>query len=263
MNKSANKRRSGSSDAADKIVKRKSGLARAAPGIEVNRASLSDIAYQELKRMIIACEIRPGEDVSETMLSARLKVGKAPIRSALARLRQEGLVRSHARSGHVVSSLTMQDVLNIYELRLILEPLAARRAASRISNKELDELDRLCSTAYKPGDRTSENQFLITNRAFHGIIARASGNERLASFVGLLHDEAARILSLCISRRSSDWDTAHREIVDALRRGDGAAAEEIQRRELEKSRDAVRSALLQESGLMNINLGETVLLPTR
>jgi DNA-binding GntR family transcriptional regulator len=218
-------------------------------------ANLGDTVYQNLKQLIIACEIRPGEDISETRLAARLKVGKAPIRFALARLRQEGLVRSHARSGHVVSSLTMQDVLNVYELRLILEPLAARRAASQITGEALNELDRLCSTFYQPGDRASENQFLTANRAFHMIIARSSGNERLAALVELLHDEAARILSLCISHRPTDWDSAHREIVDALRRHDGATAEAVQRRELEKSRDAVRNALFDGIGLLNINLG--------
>jgi DNA-binding GntR family transcriptional regulator len=217
--------------------------------------NLGDTVYQKLKQLIIACEIRPGEDISETRLAARLKVGKAPVRFALARLRQEGLVRSHARSGHVVSSLTMQDVLNVYELRLILEPLAARRAASQITNEALNELDRLCSTFYRPGDRASENHFLTANRAFHMIIARSSGNERLATLVELLHDEAARILSLCISHRPTDWDSAHREIVEALRRHDGATAEAVQRRELEKSRDAVRNALFDDAGLLNINLG--------
>jgi DNA-binding GntR family transcriptional regulator len=186
-----------------------------------------------------------------------LKVGKAPIRFALTRLRQEGLVQSHARSGHVISSLTLQDVLNVYELRLILEPLAARRAAPLISNEALNELERLCSTFYRPGNRASENQFLTANRTFHMIIARSSGNERLATLIELLHDEAARILSLCISHRSRDWDRAHREIVDALRHNDGATAEAVQRRELEKSRDAVRSALIDGAGLMNINLGGT------
>ena len=231
------------------------GLIQTGSDIERKPGNLGEMVYQELKRMIVACEIRPGEDVSETRLATRLKVGKASIRFALARLRQEGLVRSQARSGHVVSSLTMQDVLNVYELRIILEPLAARRAASLISKEALDELDRLCSTFYRPGDRASENQFLTVNRAFHTIIARSSGNERLAALIELLHDEAARILSLCISHRTMDWDSAHKEIVDALRRKDGTAAETVQRRELEKSRDAVRLALIDRGGLMNINLG--------
>jgi DNA-binding GntR family transcriptional regulator len=226
---------------------------------------LGEAAYRHLKEMILTCELRPGEAVSEPKLSVRLGVTKASVRMALARLGQEGLLRAVPRLGHVVAALTMQDVQDIYAIRLMLEPRAARLAAARISNAELDRLEELADVAYSAGDRVSENRFLISNRAFHVALAHASGNERLARVIEKLHDDVARILAICTARRTVDWQHGHQKILNALRKHDGAAAETIQRSELEKSSRLVTGSLLQGSQLMTMNLGsqapETSLLP--
>jgi len=240
---------------------RSSGATRGKPkqsarGVTKNSVPrLGEAAYRQIKNMILTCELRPGEEVSEPQLSARLGVTKASVRIALARLGQEGLLRSVPRLGHVVAALTMRDVQNIYAIRLMLEPQAARLAAEHISDAELDRLEKLACTTYAAGDRSSENAFLIANRAFHIALAQASGNERLAGVIEKLHDEVARILAICTARRTVDWRHGHKKIIDALRRRDGTAAETIQKAELENSGRLVVEALLHGSGLMSVNLG--------
>ena len=83
--------------------------------------NLNDIAYATIKDDIISCVLQPGADVSEGMLVTRYELGKAPIRSALMRLRQEGLIISRGRQGNAVSPVTLRDVKEVFQLRLVLE----------------------------------------------------------------------------------------------------------------------------------------------
>lgn len=223
-------------------------LARAPKG------KLGDIIYTRLKELIVSCEFRPGEELTEARLAARLNVGKAPVRFALVRLQQERLVASIPRQGYVVSSLSLQDIEDIYQLRMVLEPLAVGLAAQRISADSLKQLGALSSVDYAAGDRLGENRFLKSNRLFHNIIAEQCGNERLAQLIGQLHDNVARILALCISEHPNRWDLGHKAIVAALSKGDAEQAASLQRTELEKSRASVLQAALRASHLMTMNL---------
>ena len=93
--------------------------------------TLNDTAYTAIKDDIISCALQPGEDVSEGVLVARYGMGKAPIRNALMRLRQEGLIVSRGRQGNAVSQVTLRDVQEIFQLRLVLEVSAVRLAPAR------------------------------------------------------------------------------------------------------------------------------------
>src|SRR5919199_2883522 len=100
-------------------------------------------AYERLRHAIMRLELEPGVGVSEAQLVDGFGFSKAAVRAALARLRAEGLVVAEARRGHVIAPLTMRDVLEIYELRLQLEPPATEAAAGRIERDELARLQRL------------------------------------------------------------------------------------------------------------------------
>ena len=86
-----------------------------------NGPSLNETAYRAIKADIIACVLQPGEEISEAVLVGRYGFSKAPIRSALMRLRQEGLIVSRGRQGNIVSPVTLRDVKEVFQLRLLLE----------------------------------------------------------------------------------------------------------------------------------------------
>lgn len=212
---------------------------------EAQAASLTDQAVAALRRDIVAARLAPGETVSEALICERLSFGKAPVRAALARLAEEGLVQAVPRRGWVVALVTVRDIHEVFDLRLILEPEAARRAAGRIDRAALDRLDAVCRAGYVAGDPDTALAFLDANRAFHVAVAALAGNGRLARQVGRLLDESTRLLVLGLSRRDRTGEMAHehRTLIEAMADGHADDAARIMHEQVSASRDMVFAAL--------------------
>ena len=212
-------------------------------------ASLTTRALVALRRDIVTTRLAPGETLSEAATAGRLGLGKAPIRAALARLAEEGLVQPVPRRGWVVSLVTIRDIHEVFDLRLLLEPEAARRAAGRppagVDAAALGQLDAVCAAGYRPEDPASALGFLEANRAFHVAIAGLSGNARLARQIGRLLDESTRMLVLGLRRRDRSGEMAHehRALTAALARGEAEAAAALMRDQVAASRAMVLAAL--------------------
>jgi DNA-binding GntR family transcriptional regulator len=215
---------------------------------------LTDRAYECIKHDIISCAIAPGTEISEAQLCAQYKLGKAPVRMALSRLAHDGLVRAIPRRGYRVTAITLKDIQDVFELRLMLEPAAARLAAGRVDAQRLRTLDEACRAGYQPGDARSISRFVDANKAFHVAIAHAAGNARLAHAIGQLLDETTRLLhfGLGLRNRSQEMQHEQRALVKALLRGDGGTAERVCRDQIEAARNMVLSAILTNSSVMNI-----------
>ena len=102
---------------------------------------LTDRAYERLKHDVITCVLAPGTEVSEPQLCLNYRLGKAPVRMALIRLAHDGLVRAIPRRGYLISPVTLKDIQDIFELRLMLEPRAARMAAGNIDARRARALE--------------------------------------------------------------------------------------------------------------------------
>lgn len=215
---------------------------------------LTDRAYERIRHDIICCAIAPGAEISEAQLCSQYKLGKAPVRMALSRLAHEGLVRAIPRRGYMVMPVTLKDIQDVFELRLMLEPAAARVAAGRVDAQRLRTLDDVCRAGYQSGDAKSISRFLEANKAFHVAIAQATGNSRLADAIDRLLDEMTRLLhfGLGLRNRSQEVQQEHRALVKALVRGDGSTAERICRDQIETARDMVLSAILTNSSVINL-----------
>lgn len=217
---------------------------------------LSEIAYEKIKEAIIVSELAPGQEVSESQLAERFGMGKAPLRRALASLTQEGLVQPQSRRGYVIAPLTMKDIHDIWDLRLLLETEAARQAAGHVDEKYLKSLDRVCKKGYKHGDRASQRAYLSANREFHLAICLSSGNTRLAKIVEQLIDHMSRMLFLgiVVAQSADQWEHGHTALVNALVEGDGDRAAAIMKEHLESGRESVLNAVMQSPALMQVNL---------
>ena len=208
--------------------------------------SLARRAYEALKQDILTCELAPGAQIFEGELAARYGTSKTPVREALNLLGQEGLVEVLPRRGYLVAPVTLRDVQEVFQLRLLLETAAAELAAEHITEEGLRQLRALVAVRYTYRDRASYSRFLRANRAFHIAVAEASGNQRLAAFVGKLLEDMERILHLGLDLRDSAEEMAaeHAELVDALLRGDGALARHVVTDQLQTSRKRVLEALV-------------------
>lgn len=215
-----------------------------------DHVNLSTQAADFLRSEILCCRMRPGAAVSEAMITDRFNLGRAPVRAALARLSDEGLVKALPRRGWVVSTVTIRDIHEVFDLRLILEPEASRRAAGQPEDTvRLNALDAVCAQGYRPDEPESALAFLKANKAFHVAVAGFSGNDRLARQIDRLIDESTRMLVLGLSCRDRSGEMAHehRLLIEALMAGEGNRAAEIMREQVAASRDMVLSALTSPS----------------
>jgi DNA-binding GntR family transcriptional regulator len=215
-------------------------------GTGERRRSLGEAVYDRIKGDIVGCVLVPGESCSESQLARAYGVGKAPVRWALAALSREGLVIARPRQGHTVAPLSVVGVNEVFGLRLMLEPAAARMAAGRADIALLKKLHAGVTSGFKAGDRRSERRWIEANNAFHIEITRAAGNERLIRVVKALLEESQRTMHLLtfVFERVKSMGRDHRELIEALALGDGAAAERVAREHLENSRRLVIDALL-------------------
>jgi DNA-binding GntR family transcriptional regulator len=218
-----------------------------------NAASLSDGAYAAIRRDILTCVLAPGEAISEATLCERYDLGKAPVRAALSRLRQEGLVSASPRRSYMVAPITLRDVQELYALRLILESASARLAAGKIDSGRLEKLDAICRRGYTPGDPASTLRFLEANRAFHLQVAESGGNQRFVRLLGQVLDETTRVMhvGLGLRNRSAEMQHEHHALLEALRRNDGEAAAQIAESQVAASRDMVLSGLISSPTVLD------------
>lgn len=209
------------------------------PVVSLN-ASLGEATYNKLRQEILSCKLAMGSSLTEAALMERYQVSRATCRLALTRLVQEGYVKSVPRQGHFVTPITLKDVEEVFEMRLLLEPAAARLAAGRADIRQLSQIEdsaRNNNASLDAGNRMGF--FLDANREFHLAIAQASGNARLAQNISVLLDEMKRLVALGFSRQGASAEIGHDhlDLIAALERGDGLAAEGIVKRHILTFRD--------------------------
>ena len=235
-------------------VSARTAESRTSDGGQAANRNLNDIAYRTIKDDIISCALQPGEDISEGVLAARYRMGKAPIRSAMMRLRQEGLVVSRGRQGNAVSAVTLRDVQEIFQLRLVLEVTAVRLAAGKVDASRLRALNEAAHATWSPGDETSESTYLRANRELHRYVAESSGNERLAALVVGLMEQHERIvhLGLSLQNREHEFHHFHDDLVDALIEGDGDRASQLTEAALRGGQKKVMEALADSAAQVSL-----------
>lgn len=218
------------------------------PSPAEKKKSLARQAYQLIRTDILTCKLMPGEQIAQAALSEKYQLGTTPVREALQRLAQEGLVRSIPRFGYEISPITLADVEEIYELRVQIEPGAARLAALRASPEQIAAIFTSADFTYIYGDHDSYTRFLGLNARFHNAIASASGNRRLADLVAGILDELLRVFHLGLDLKDSadEMRREHLALVQALSERNADLAEKLARVEIESSKERVLAALKQE-----------------
>lgn len=199
--------------------------------------SKTNLLYQQVREKIVCGEIKPGAILTEAELADEYGVSKTPVREALVLLGHEGFVESMPRIGHVVATFTVQDVLETFHLRSILEPEAAGLAAERITEEGIVALLKNSNEESALSERAREDDFYERayelNMEFHQQIARASGNGRLADLIKRLMEDMRRMLAF--DPRFVE-PQQHIEIIEALKHRDRAEAERAMKRHLEETK---------------------------
>lgn len=198
--------------------------------------------YEMVRRDIMNCSIMPGAELREADLATRFGVSKSPVRDAMQKLEQEGLVEIEARRGHRVRPISIGDAEDMLELRLILEAGCVRKVAIIASDEELRALDR-----YRDADQSSIPVFAEYNRMFHHHLGVLSRNRRLAEEMRRVMDLYDRLCMVSLSALHHEGFDGplrdHNEIIDALQARNGNAAARVLRRHVGKSQVQILRAL--------------------
>lgn len=205
--------------------------------------SATDRAYAYLREEILRCRLAPGSRIVEGEIAAELNMSNTPVKRAFGMLIHEGFVEVRPRHGYLVTEVTLADVQEIYQLRQVIEPAAAELAASNASPEQLQEMRQLVGD--DPSLSYEERAESVLR--FHEVLAEASGNARLASVLGGLMDEMQRLLYMGfdISEDVTHQAGEHRELLDALLKGNHHTAREIAERQVELGRMRMFEAILE------------------
>jgi DNA-binding GntR family transcriptional regulator len=206
---------------------------------------LADQAYVALRDLIVSLELPPGSLVTEPELVARLGIGRTPVREALRRLAQERLIDVYPRRGMLVTTVDVRDLGRLCEVRAALEPEAARLAAERATQTDLEEISALLAELRRT--RRRDDRVLISlDRRIHAAIYRASHNQFLAETLEWYYTHALRIWMLGLERTSlSAAVHEHADLLEAIRRGNAVRAAELMRVHVERFEDEMRDVLLE------------------
>lgn len=212
--------------------------------IESKYFSLEEKVYHELEEEILTGKLKRGEALTEISLSKRLGVSRTPVRSAIRRLTEDGLIETVANRGSVVVGITEADMIDIYRVRVRLEGLASKLAAECISKEGLDTLTEAVELAEFYISKKDTEKLKELDSVFHETVYKEANNRWLARTLSELHKKIRtyRKLSLTVPGRLEASVAEHRKILDAIARGDSAEADRLTSLHIEAATDSMMLA---------------------
>lgn len=212
--------------------------------IDKSTLSLEESVYLRLQEDILSGELERGQSLTESALSSKYETSRTPVRSALHRLAEEGIVRSVPNKGAVVVGIDEELLVDIYQVRMRLEGLASSLAAERIDKESLALLEETVSLAEFYITRRDAETLKQLDTRFHETIYRASGNQMLEKTLGELHNRIKfyRKKSLSVPARLESSVKEHRGILEAIKRGDSVAADALTSEHVQRALDNILKA---------------------
>lgn len=214
------------------------------------RTNLRDQVYDILKRRIIFKEIESGKKINEEELAKSLDVSRTPIRETLLRLEHEGIVKIIPRRGAFVVSQSKEKVIDLFQVREVMEGLVARLATKNMNHELLDRL-KLCleKVSSGNGDNNRLLKYTPADVEFHAILLEASDNELLKNMMESVnaHLQMVRLRTVALPGRPEQTVQEHYEIAAAIEKKDSTLAEKLMRKHVASvRRDAQKNMPLMK-----------------
>jgi DNA-binding GntR family transcriptional regulator len=200
--------------------------------------NLDQKAYQILKGMIVERQLLPGEKIPQEKLAEDLGISRTPLVNALKLLEQDKLVQSIPRRGFFVRHFNKREMISIFELREVLEGLAARRAAEHITDRQIEQLKGFFKQFAANKKISDIRAYAREDRLFHTFLLEVGAKEFLKSILetyNLISYSYQSVSSEGLIQSPDETIENHRDIIDAVSRRDGEAAESLMRRHLKRS----------------------------
>ncbi|MDL5159371.1 GntR family transcriptional regulator [Actinomycetospora termitidis] len=212
------------------------------------RPSRTDQVFEAIVDDICTGRLTPGAPLRQEQLAERFNVSRQPVQQALLLLRNQGLVREFGRRGLEVTPLERDFVSHLYELRAILDGQAARLAADRRTGEWLRHATRIVVAGRQAFDDRSFALMVRNDVEFHRTVVEATANPLLAESAGVMWRNVQRVMGEVLLQGGAPawvWED-HAAILDAIRDGDGEAAEALARRHAEHGEQLILDAMPAE-----------------
>lgn len=208
---------------------------------------LREIVLEALREAIVSGVLEPGERLMEIQLAEEMGVSRTPVREAIRKLELEGFVVMIPRKGAYVAGVSYKDVKDVFEIRASLESLAAGLAAEKITDEELEQMERVLHYEREPD---TLEEMVQSDVDFHALLYKASRNERLIGILGNLREQIQRFrtTSLAVPGRVKYAIQEHRDIADAVARHDLEEAQSLAYSHIENAVNTMLDAMMEKSG---------------
>lgn len=204
-----------------------------------NRKFLKDLAYDQIKRDILLGHLTSDMLLSERSIAEKLRLGKAPVRDAINRLKQENYLTVVPQQGIMVKQLTAKDIADTLEARLMIEPQVAGRLAGNLSKSLRQALEANLMRQLKCVESSDSIEFVKWDVEFHLGLARAYGNADLVSMMERSCERTFQAIYRAFSGMVGRLDSAHKAhkgILTSIVRGDAELASKRMIRHIEETR---------------------------
>ena len=209
---------------------------------------LRELVFDALREAIINGTLKPRDRLMEIQLAEELGVSRTPIREALRKLELEGFIVMVPRKGAYVADISFKDIADVFEIRAALEALAAGLAAERITDEELEDMERLVAEKAEAISGYDMDRLIRVDTLFHDAIYKASRNQRLTNIINNLREQIQRYrtTSLAYPGRMKRSLEEHRGIVEAIQSRDPQIAQQVAREHIENAETSIIEAIKKE-----------------
>ena len=198
---------------------------------------LREVVCETLREAIRSGVLKPGERLMEIQLADELGVSRTPVREAMRKLELEGYVIMLPRRGTYVANISIRDINEVFEIRTTLDALASGLAAERITEEELEQLERLLVSIGENIETRNMKKVVEDDMEFHDILYKASRNQRLVGIISNLREQMTRFRSMSMSYpgRLKKTLEEHSRLVEAIAQRDVELAQKLAVEHMENS----------------------------
>lgn len=198
--------------------------------VDAPKLSLGEVAYREIRRQILHGELAPGDFISERMLARRLSVGQAAVRVAVQRLATQGFITVQPRRGIIVRAQSIQDVIDLFEVRILVEQRVVRSLAGQLSLTQIETLRDCVARMMEAAEMEDAAGIVEADFAFHRTLCEFHGNGHLSGILDRIFDGLYREVWTMTARhpeKTSDVQEKHEAVIRALQDDDATRAESV------------------------------------
>ena len=200
---------------------------------KVETESEVDRVYRLLKAAIMQCEFAPGDFLVEVDLARQCETSRTPVREACTRLGHEGWISQIRFKGYMVPTISVREIVELYEYRKVLECFAAEKVAETATEKQVAELAKMIEVERGPNPKPRE--LVEANEVFHLGVAAAAGNERICDQLKLLLEHVHR-LDILGTQKEPGW-IPHHDLLEMLKAHKPEEARRMMASHIDSSRD--------------------------